>query len=63
MDERILSDDGHWWWDGSNWLPVEENTHEPINQPLKAAARPKTSQLHPQKDLQVHLILVRLKNH
>ena len=36
MDERILSDDGHWWWDGSNWLPVEENTHEPINQPLKA---------------------------
>ena len=36
MDERILSDDGHWWWDGRNWLPVEENTHEPINQTLKA---------------------------
>lgn len=35
MDERILSDDGHWWWDGSDWLPVEENSSEPINQPLK----------------------------
>ena len=36
MDERILSDDGHWWWDGSDWLPVEENSPEPINQALKA---------------------------
>tara|TARA_A100001035_G_scaffold224653_1_gene185352 strand:- start:464 stop:850 length:387 start_codon:yes stop_codon:yes gene_type:complete len=28
MDENMLSEDGEWWWDGSNWLPVEDTDSE-----------------------------------
>jgi hypothetical protein len=28
MDENMLSEDGEWWWDGNNWLPVENTEPE-----------------------------------
>ena len=44
--QPILSDDGHWWWNGHQWLPVHPAT-PPVSTPAPIATTPNPAEVAP----------------